>query len=87
MLAGVLATVHLATLKIALMLSCDSSKTTIPKLMEVLFVVQFGFMVAGIIHIRFFTKDYLFYLRSTVQSGRMIRNLALYTLIDIICLD
>ena len=87
MLAGILATVHLATLKVALMLSCDSSKTTIPKLMEVLFLAQFGFMVAGVLHLRFFTKDYLFDLRSTVQSGRLIRNLALYTFIDIICLQ
>lgn len=86
MLAGILATLHLATLKIALMLSCDSSKNTIPKLMEVLFVVQFGYMIAGVLHIRFFTNDYLYDLRSTLQSGRMIRNLALYTLIDIVCL-
>ena len=87
MIEGILTTVHLVSLKLALGGVCDTASTAIPKLMDLIFAIHFSFCVIGLLSLRFLTKEYIFELRNTTFVGKLARNLALFTILDTICLQ
>lgn len=60
MILGLVTTLSLLSAKLALDMIVLPSEARIPKLMEVIFITNFGFVVISLIHMRIFTKDYLF---------------------------
>ena len=84
---GLTTTLHLVTLKLALDTVCSGqSSHTIPKLMDLIFVTHFGFTVVGLITLKFFTNDYLFDLKNTTLTGKVVQSLALFAFLDVLCL-
>ncbi len=70
---GLFAALHLVTLKLALEIICSGEPSyTIPKLMDSIFVVFLSFTVIGLLSLKFYTKDYLFDLKNTVTTGKII---------------
>ena len=84
---GIVATLYLVTLKLALDSVCSGpSIIMIPKLMDTLFAINISFTVIGLLSLKFYSKDYLFELRNSAAAGKLIKHLALYSFLDVLCL-
>lgn len=78
---------HLITLKLALETICSGpSSITVPKLMDSMFVVFLSIAILGLLSLKFYTKDYLFDLKDSAATGKLIQNLALFCFVDVVCL-
>ena len=84
---GLVATLHLVTLKLALESICSGQPIyTFPKLMDTIFAISISFTVIGLLSLRFYSKDYLFDLENSTAAGKLIQNLALFSFLDVVCL-